>query len=57
MVKIPSEINKLYSIVEEFIKWNNLFIENNIKPMTQKDLNESIKYENNIDEIRNKLID
>ena len=55
--EMNSEINKLYSIVEKFIKWNNLFIENNIKPMTQKDLNESIKYENNIDEIRNKLID
>ena len=51
------EIIGLCNEVEKFIKWNSSFISKNIKPMTNKDLDQSIKYENKIDKIRNKLID
>jgi phosphate:Na+ symporter len=54
---MSKEIIGLNNTVEEFIKWNSSFISDNIKPMTNKDLDQSIKYENEIDEIRNKLID
>ena len=45
------------SVVLEFIEWNSLFIANDIQSMTKKDLNKSIEYEKEIDDIRNKLID
>jgi phosphate:Na+ symporter len=51
------EILGLYNKVMEFIEWNSLFISNNLKSMNEQDLNKSIKYENNIDDIRNKLLD
>ena len=51
------EITEFYNLVMEFIKWNNSFITNNIKAMTSEDLNKSIKYEDNIDDMRNKLMD
>ena len=41
----------------EFVNWNSSFITNNIASMTKKDLGKSIKYENEIDEIRNNLLD
>ena len=51
------EILGLYSNVMKFIEWNSLFISNNLKSMNEQDLDKSIKYENNIDDIRNKLLD
>ena len=51
------EILDLYKLVEEFNHWNNSFISMNIKAMNEQDLAKSIKYENEIDEIRNQLLD
>jgi len=55
--KMNNEVFEIYSIVFEFIEWNNSFISNNIKPMSKKDLSKSINYEKEIDDIRNKLLD
>ena len=55
--QMNDEITKMYNLVITFIEWNNLFISDNIKPMTEKDLNKSIKYENEIDQLRNDLLD
>jgi len=50
-------ITEFHSLVMEFLEWNNSFISNNIKSMTEEELKISIKYENKIDDIRNQLID
>jgi phosphate:Na+ symporter len=55
--KMNKEILQLYSIVMKFVQWNNSFIENNLKSMTDIDLNKSIEYEKEIDDIRNKFLD
>ena len=59
--KFTAEMNKeiidFYAFVLNFIEWNSLFISDNIKPMSSLDLDKSIKYENEIDAIRNKLLD
>ena len=47
----------MYSVVMEFIEWNNSFILNDIQSISQEDLDKSIKYERTIDDFRNKLID
>ena len=51
------EIIDFYTFVFKFTEWNSSFISDNIKPMNNLDLDKSIKYENEIDEIRNKLLD
>ena len=51
------EITKMYNLVIKFTKWNNLFISDNIKPITKEDLSKSIKYEKEIDQLRNELLD
>jgi len=55
--EMNKEIDGLCIVVMEFIEWNSSFIVNNISPMTEQDLEKSIKYENKIDDIRNKLLD
>jgi len=55
--EMNNEIIKCYNMVLKFIEWNNSFISNNIKSMTEEELKISIKYENKIDDIRNQLID
>jgi phosphate:Na+ symporter len=55
--KMNKEILQLYSMVIKFVQWNNSFIENNLKSMTDINLNKSIEYEKEIDDIRNKFID
>ena len=55
--KMNKEILQLYSMVIKFVQWNNSFIENNLKCMTDIDLNKSVEYENEIDDIRNRFID
>ncbi len=60
-IKFTDEMNnqiiKCYDMVLKFIEWNNSFISNNIKSMSEEELKISIKYENEIDDIRNQLID
>ena len=55
--EMNNEVTDCFNMVMDFIKWNGSFITNNIKPMTEKELDEAIKYERKIDAIRNKLID
>ena len=55
--EMNNQVVECYNMVMKFIQWNNSFISNNIKSMTKEELNLSIKYENEIDDMRNKLID
>jgi len=55
--EMNNEVIECYNMVMKFIQWNNSFILNNIKSMTKEELNLTIKYENEIDDMRNKLID
>ena len=55
--KMNEEVLELYNLVVKFVNWNSLFIVNDIAFMTEKDLDKSIKYENEIDEMRNNLLD
>ena len=55
--EMNNEIADCFNMVMDFIEWNNSFITNNIKAMTEQELDKSIKYEQKIDNIRNKLID
>ena len=55
--EMNEEIINFYAFVFEFSEWNHSFIADNLKPMTNLDLDKSIKYENKIDDIRNKLLD
>jgi len=54
---MDNEIFEIYNHVSKFVKWNESFITNNIKSMTKDDLDKSMQYENNIDNIRNSLLD
>jgi len=55
--KMKKEISQLYSMIIKFVQWNNSFIQNNLTSMTDIDLSKSIKFERNIDNIRNKFLD
>jgi len=55
--QMNEEIIDFHRFVSKFSKWNHSFVQDNIKPMTDSDLDKSIKYENKIDNIRNKLLD
>ena len=54
---IKDEVLEMYDVVMKFIKWNNSFILNDIQSVSLEELNKSIKYEEEIDDFRNKLID
>ena len=55
--EIKEEISVMYNVVMKFIEWNNSFILNDIKSISQEDLDKSIKYERTIDSLRNKSVD
>ena len=55
--EMNQEVIDLYNSVDTFIKWNDSFISNNIKAMSEEDLNKSIDKEKEIDNARNKLLD
>jgi len=55
--EMNNEVSECYKMVMDFIKWNNSFITNNIQPITEKELENAIKYEKKIDDIRNQMID
>ncbi len=55
--QMNEEIISFFGRVIKFIEWNSSFIINDIQPMLGQDLNKSIEYEKEIDDIRNKLID
>ena len=52
-----NQIIKLFDKVQIFINWNHSFIANDIKQMNEDEVNKSIGYENEIDDLRNQLID
>ena len=55
--EIKEEVLEMYNEVMKFIKWNNLFILNDIQSISLEDLKKSITYEKAIDDFRNNLID
>jgi len=55
--EMKEQILELFNKVNEFIDWNHSFIANDIKQMSAKDIEKSISYENEIDDMRNNLID
>ena len=55
--EMRTQILELFNKVDNFIHWNHSFIINDIGKMTAKDLEKSIRYENEIDELRNNFID
>ena len=55
--EIKAEVLEMYDVVMKFIDWNNSFILKDIQSVSLEDLNKSIKYEQEIDDFRNKLID
>ena len=56
-LEMKDQISDIYSVVNQFIDWNNSFISNNIKKMSSNELNQSIEYENKIDDMRNRFIE
>ena len=55
--EMKNQILDLFYKVDEFINWNHSFIIKDIKQMSASDIEKSIAYENEIDNMRNKLID
>jgi len=55
--EMKDQIGKLYNKVNELIDWNHSFLSKDIKSMSVDDLNKSIQYENEIDDMRNKFIE
>ena len=55
--EMNKEIIKIYTEVNDFFEWNNLFISDNIKSMSKKELDKSINFERTIDDSRNKLLE
>jgi phosphate:Na+ symporter len=55
-LEMNDQIQRLYNKVNEFINWNHDFLAKDIKSMSFDDLNKSIQYENEIDDMRNKFI-
>ena len=55
--EMKTQILELFNKVDDFINWNHSFIDNDIKKMSDEDMQKSIKYENEIDDLRNKFID
>ena len=55
--EMDKEIFEILDMVFDFTKWNDSFIIDNVKPMTKKDLDRSMVYENAIDNMRNLLLD
>ena len=54
---MKTQILELFNKVNDFINWNHSFIIKDIKEMSASDVEKSIAYENEIDNMRNKLID
>ena len=54
---MKDQISIIYNKVSEFAHWNHSFIMDNIKQMSDEELNKAIKYENEIDDLRNEFID
>ena len=54
---MKDQVGKLYNKVNELIDWNHSFLSNDIKSMSVDDLNKSIQYEIEIDDMRNKFIE
>ena len=55
--EMKDQIFRIYNKVSEFANWNHSFIMDNIKEMSDEELNKAIKYENEIDDMRNEFID
>ena len=55
--EMKDQILELFAKVDEFTSWNHSFIENDIKKMSAEDIEQSVNYENEIDDLRNKFID
>ena len=55
--EMKNQIIELFDKVQIFIDWNHSFIDNDIKQMNKNEVNKSIGYENEIDDLRNQLID
>jgi len=56
-LEMKDQILELFAKVDEFTSWNHSFIENDIKKMSAEDIEQSVNYENEIDDLRNKFID
>ena len=56
-VEMKDQISTIYNKVKDFIDWNHTFIANDLAEMSDEDLKKSIAYEDEIDDMRNKLID
>ena len=54
---MKEQISTISNKVKDFIGWNHIFIANDIAQMSNEDLKKSIAYEDEIDDMRNKLID
>ena len=54
--EMKDQISRIYNKVSEFSNWNHSFIVDNIKQMSDEELNKSVEYEDEIDEMRNKFI-
>ena len=54
---MKDQIFRIYNKVSEFANWNQSFIMDNIKEMSDEELTKAIKYENEIDDMRNEFID
>ena len=55
--EMKDQISTIYNKVSEFTDWNHSFILDNIKQMSDEELNKAIEYENEIDDMRNEFID
>ena len=55
--EMKDQISRIYNKVSEFANWNHSFIMDNIKEMSDEELTKAIKYENEIDDMRNEFID
>ena len=55
--EMKDQVGTLYNKVNTFINWNHNFLSKDIQSMSVDDLNKSIQYENEIDDMRNEFID
>ena len=54
--EMKDQISRIYNKVSEFSNWNHSFITDNMREMSDEELNKSIEYENEIDDMRNEFI-
>ena len=55
-LEMNDQIKTLYNKVNKFLNWNHSFLSNNIQSMNVDDLDKSMQYENEIDDMRNEFI-